>query len=183
MYFFAAADDLLDVANLVLDKTDCLLFEANSEINQVLRQLDITDLDRWIALERKKGFVDLVAWSPAMRQKMRISTVELQTPEGGTRQSAIGWGLIQLQLEDVRSGKLRRSSINVNSERRAQRWVKTYADELGPVDAWDWLEVGRTIRRIERLIKTHLVVAKHEATPLLQHAREASESGVVLAQI
>ena len=100
MYFYAAGSDLLDVARLVLDQTDCVLYEADSEINQPLRQLAGDDLGPWIE-GRRTRYVGLAAWSPAMRQQMRIQTVTPETAQGGVRQIAVGWGLIHLELFDL----------------------------------------------------------------------------------
>ena len=179
MYFYAAGGDLLDVARLVLDETDCLLYESDSEINQALRQLDGGNLAPWIERQRLTGSVGLAAWSPAMRQQMHIATVTLKTAEGGERQRAVGWGLIYVHLFDVRGGRLGRSSVNANSENRARRWEDVHLD-LGPVDAWDWAGVERTLRRIERLIRVRLVVAKDTHGPMLLAARDALSSGAGL---
>ena len=178
MYFYAAGEDLLDVAMLVLEETDCRLYEADSEIDQPLRELDVEDIRRWI--ERKRSaerYLGLAAWPPATKQRFRIRNVRLQTPDGGVRQIAEGWGLIWLHLFDVRDGSLARSTVNANSEARARRWADTHA-ELGPVDAWNWSEVARLHRRIERLIRTRLVVDSYDGVLMLAGAGAAFRSGV-----
>jgi len=182
MYFYAAGADLLDVALLVLQETDCRLLEAESQIDQPLRQLDTGDIGQWIGLSRSGAYVGLALWSPAMRQQIGIRTVTLQTREGGVRQSAVGWGLIHLQLMDVRGGKLARSRVTANSESRARRWADTEM-ELGPVDAWDWSAVERTLRRIERLIRSRLVVGRNDGVPMLRGAQSAFGSGVTLMRL
>lgn len=178
MRFYGAGDDLLNVSMLVLQHTDCSLYEADSEVDQPLRHLNAGSIEQWIKRKRSATWnFGLAAWSPAMEQAVAIRTVQLQTRTGGSRQVAEGWGLIWLRLVDVRDGRLGPSDVATNSEARARQWAKTNPD-LGAVEAWDWHEVTRVRRRIERLIRSRLAVGRNGGLPVLTGAQNAFVSGI-----
>lgn len=79
-----------------------------------------------------------------------------------------GWGLIQLFLRTPRDGQLPVSHTNHNSAARARAWAPTYP-ELGDPDLWDWRQVARASRRLNRHIQG-LAVAKDGSRPVLPAA-------------
>lgn len=66
------------------------------------------------------------------------------------RYSAAGWGLVQFQLWRKDAGLF--CNIGANSEKRAQKWESTIPEMKSPT-LWDWKEVQKECRRLNRVLK------------------------------
>jgi hypothetical protein len=83
---------------------------------------------------------------------------------------------IQMHFGALRDGKLSPSSTNHNTETRARAWEPTYPD-FGPVAAWDFKEVTRVSRRINRNIADRLALRKEGARAVLPGAQALIDTG------
>jgi hypothetical protein len=177
--FYATADDVVAIMELVL--RECRVFESYSVPDAPLREfasaLDVSGA----FTQGGPGGLGLMLYSPSMKGEFIVERFELRPraiPGKSWRERIGGWGLIQMQLGGVRQGALRPSSTNHNSETRARAWSGTIR-ELPPVEAWDFQEVTRISRRINRHI-TGLGVRKDGARPILPGAHALTTAGTVV---
>src|SRR2546426_11648858 len=98
------------------------------------------------------------ASSSAVHQR-RIALVPAKCQGATFRWTIEGWGLITMQLGGSSLVGLVASHTNHNSAERARKWEQTLNRTLGSVSAWDWPEVSRVSRRLNRQIRK-LAVSK-----------------------
>jgi hypothetical protein len=180
--FFAAPSDVVTVLAFVF--AECQVFESYSMPGMPLRRF--AALAEAIASFDECGPAGLVLmlYSPAMRGDFAIERFELKpgvVPGATWREKISGWGLIQMELPGLQAGKLRQASTNHNSEKRARLWAKTYPN-LPPVEAWDFQEVTRVSRRINRHIGG-LAVRKEGSRPVLPAADAMAARGNIILSV
>lgn len=179
--FYAIEDDALNVIDFIFSNTPCQVFELYSEPGEAIRQFassgDIAD-----AYESTQNTVlRLSLYAPTMLGSFSFHRLELERPHhraGTHRFRAHGWGAIQLYFSKVTDKGLAPSHTNHNSERRASAWAEKVAD-LGSPESWDWREVVRISRQINRYIAIN-GASKIGSRPILKHAFEWSQRGGVL---
>jgi hypothetical protein len=180
--FYATGDDFVRILDFLFEQPGWILIESASRNDQPLR--------RFGSPSEVLGSVDLAIadahlwlYAPALGGEVveRKVTYRAGAVAGALgRTLAEGWGLIQLDLAAARDGSIRPSHTGHNSQARAHGWEATYLDRLGPVDAWDWLEVVRTSSRLNRFIRG-LAMGKSGSRPILPMAATAVAQGAVLA--
>ena len=92
--------------------------------------------------------------------------------------SYTGWGTILLQLEPLRGRRLSPSNTRHNSEKRALKWAGTYAERGSPA-RWNWAEVARISRKINRFIRVNLACSRSGSRAILPAAHDAHSSGTI----
>jgi hypothetical protein len=175
--FYAAPDDVPFIIEFVLQ--DCRVFESYSAPDKSLRGL-ATPVEVRDAFERSAG-LGLMIYSPSMKGQFTIERFDLKPgaiPGKSWRERISGWGLIQMELRGVRDGALAPSFTNHNTDKRARAWERTYP-QLPPVQEWDFGEVTRISRRINRHIAS-LGVGKDGPRPVLPGAEAMRKTGGVV---
>src|SRR5579864_2151775 len=179
--FFATLDDLIPVIHFVLGA--CQVFESFSTPDSPLQQFTSTLEVRHALDKRGVAHLGLMLYAPSMNGQFSIERFELRPgaiPGKSWREQISGWGMIQIELFNVQAGKLRPSFTNHNSENRARRWANT-APYLPSVDAWDFREVARISRRINRYI-SGLAVRKDGSRPILPSANAMVARGDIILE-
>ena len=177
--FFAAPADIVPVMAFVF--AECLVFESYSVPGVSLRRFASPVEVRAAFDERGPAGLGLMLHSPMMGGDFVIERFALSPgvfPGATWREKISGWGLIQMEFPGVQASKLRHSFTNHNSEKRAQLWAKTHP-EIPSVDAWDFQEVSRISRRINRQI-ANLAVRKEGSRPVLPAANEMAVQGDII---
>lgn len=178
--FYAMPEDAEELFRFVFSNASWQLLEAYSRCDQPLRTFDTaaTALD---ALERNgRASFGLVLYAPEMggRVEQRRITLNADAVPGATfRYSSEGWGLIHLQLEPARNGRLHASHTSHNTEKRARLWESTYP-ELTAVESWDWRAVSRVSSRLNRFIRSR-APSKSGSRPVLPVAHAAIGRGLI----
>jgi hypothetical protein len=133
------------------------------------------------AFERGAGGLGLMIYSPSMKGQFTIERFDLKPgaiPGKSWRERISGWGLIQMELGKARNGVLTPSVTNHNTEKRARAWEQTYPS-IPPLQGWDFVEVTRISRRINRHI-TSLGVRREGPRPVLPGAEAMQKSGGIV---
>jgi hypothetical protein len=149
--FYAVAEDIAAIVDFVLADVGTVVYEGYSVPDEPLRR-----------------FADAGAVLAALGGNPHGMGLMLS-----------GWGLIQLQFAGVRKGKLDASWMNHNSESRALAWESTIP-QLGPAASWDFKEVARISRRLNRHVITKLAVRKEGRRVVLRGAQALIEAGDVV---
>lgn len=152
--FYALDDDVLEVTEFVFKETPCQIFESYSEpcesLIQFSKPLEIVD-----AYYSSTGNFLLQLYSPTMKGKFFIDRFDLDPKKfgnGAFRNRTMGWGQIQLYFGRLQNEKLQTSHTNHNSQKRAMAWYEQYPENDDP-SLWDWDEVLRISRKINRFIR------------------------------
>ncbi len=177
--FYALEADALSVIEFVLEKTDCAVYEHYSAPGQELQRFDSLAALRRVLVAADSS-ANFQLYSSSMKGLFRIRKIELDPgrfPVDPWRFESHGWGAIQLQFGGLREGRILHSHTNHNSEKRALAWEATHRDDLGAVAAWDWPEVVRISRALNRFIR-RCGVSKTGSRPVLPAAHEAVASGI-----
>jgi len=181
--FYATAEDLKSVLDVVFDQPSWRLTEFASRDDQPLRWFSSTTavLD---AFDFGATSAHLGLYAPSMRGKIVERAIVYRpgaVPGALGRTDTQGWGLIQLYLVGTDDGSLRPSHTNHNTRKRAAKWA-SISPELGDIDAWDWVEVERMSRRLNHQIR-RLAVTKSGSRPILSGAAAAVAAGSTLAAV
>ena len=173
--FYAAADDFLPVLEIAFE--ECRAFEDYSVPDEPLRSywhpVQVRD-----AFQRQGDVFGLAFYSPAMKGPFTIERFHLAPETGNSwRERVGGWGLIHLDLKGLRDGRLPPSVTNHFSEKGAR--ARALLSELPSIDAWDFREVARISRRINRRIAS-LAVGKSGSQPILPGADALVKTGAAV---
>lgn len=173
--FYAAAEDLLPVLEIAFE--ECRVFEDYSVPDEPLRSywnpVQVRD-----AFERRGDVFGLALYAPAMKGPFTIERFALAPGVGNSwRETIRGWGLISLDLRVLRDGRLPPSVTNHFSEKGAR--ARALISELPSIDSWDFREVARISRRINRRI-AGLAVGKSGSQPILPGADALVKSGAAV---
>jgi hypothetical protein len=177
--FFAAPPDIVSVMAFVLG--ECQVFEGYSLPGSSLRRFASPDEIQAAYEQQGPAGLSLSLYSPTMGGKFVIERFPLNPgvfPGARWREKISGWGLIQMEFPGLQGRKLRESFANHNSEKRARLWAKTYP-KIPSVAAWDFQEVSRISRRINRHI-AGLAVRKDGARPILPAASAMVDRGDII---
>jgi hypothetical protein len=177
--FYAAADDVLPVMGFVFQ--ECRVFEGYSEPDEPLRSFASPEQVHDALERRGRDGLGLMLYSPAMKGRFTVNRFALApgaVPGKSWREQILGWGLIQMEWAGLGDSALPPSVTNHNSGKRARAWEQGDA-RIPPVDAWDFREVARLSRRINRHIAS-LGVRKHGSQPILPGADALLKSGAVV---
>ena len=188
VYFYAAQADIAKLLTFVFEETDCRVYEAYSEPGQSLRQF-VSPAETLAAYPldhagHRASPAQLVLWSPRTGPEPTQRRIELRPgalEEASHRSVLEAWGLIQLLASGIRDQCIECSRLAYNSEARARAWEETSAVRFGPVEAWDWVAVGRLAGRLTYHVRRRLAVGKHGSRSILPAAQAARESGLQLA--
>lgn len=163
--FYAAGPDHRAVIEIVLTQGRCDVYKSGG--TRPFRTFE--------ELEEHYGVKD---WQERVAEDVYL---ELYVHGSGGQlileQRVQGWGLIQLQLEGVRKGRLFDSHTNHNTENRATRFHEAAYKELGPPDKWNWDVVTSFSRRLNRAIR-RLAVAKRDSRGILPFAATLPKKGI-----
>ncbi len=176
--FYAGASDIAPIVEYLLLEAKCTVYEAHSAPDTALRVF-VTTASVVAAFGDGSRGMELAVYARTMKGAPLIERFELSPNAalGKWRESISGWGLIQLQFGGIRDGKLAASDTNHNSEARARAWEST-SPELGPVEAWDFHEVARISRRLNRYI-ARLACRKEGPRVVLPGAQALLDAGRV----
>lgn len=183
--FYAVGDDHRQVLEFLLERGDCDIFELASEFDSPLMQFRcLADFEQrfgirdWNDAERSESILlQLLPHDCGGSVHIRRIALRPESCGGATfRYDAEGWGLVQLYLESPRSGRLRNSHTNHNSEARAEAWAPIYPNLDSP-SKWDWKRVESFSRRLNRFIRG-LAVDKDGSRPILSKAAIRREAGM-----
>lgn len=163
--FYAAGPDHRAVLELVFAQGGCDVYPSGGTspirtFDELKERYGITD---WQDRTTEDIFLELYVHG-AGGQLLRSERIQ-------------GWGLIQLQLEGVRKGRLFNSHTNHNTEKRATHFYQAAYKELGPPDQWNWDVVASYSRRLNRQIRG-LAVAKQDSRVVLPFAATLPERGI-----
>jgi hypothetical protein len=179
--FYAAGDDFRRILDFVFAQPGWTLVELASIPDQPLRRFQSSDsLIAAFDLEQSDALMQL--YTPDLAGGIIERPIVFRPGAVGDakgRTDSAGWGLIQLFLSGGRDGNIRPSHTNHNSEARARVWEQTYRD-LGPVRAWNWTEVLRTSRRLNRHIR-RIAVGKSGSRVILPEAAARVAGGARLS--
>jgi hypothetical protein len=177
--FYATSDDVAPIMAFVLD--ECRVFESYSMPDLPLRNLASPLEVRDVFDQRGADGLGLMLYSPSMKGELIVERFELKPgaiPGRSWRERISGWGLIQMELIGLRDARLRPSFTNHNTESRARAWEQTYP-QLPPVTAWDFDEVTRISKRINRHIAS-IGVRKDGPRPILPGAHAMAKTGNIV---
>jgi hypothetical protein len=175
--FYALRDDALAVLDFVFAETGCRAYELASLPGQHVRSFASTsDVASAFQLGVQDAFFQLHSRAMGGAARVRRLVVRPErTGAPGWRESSEGWGLIQLYFGALRDGRITPSHTNHNSEKRALTWAAKVRD-LGEPSEWNWDEVGRVSRSINRRI-AQLARGKHGSRAVLPQAFDAVQTG------
>jgi hypothetical protein len=176
--FYAAADDIAPILGFVLQ--ECRVFESYSVPDESIREFT-TPMEIRGAFERRAGGLGLMIYSPTMKGRLTTERIDLKPGAirgKSWREKISGWGLIQLELMGVRNGALGSSFTNHNTEKRARAWERTYPT-IPPLEGWDFPEVTRISRRINRHIVS-LSITQDGPRPVLPGAEAMRNTGAIV---
>lgn len=185
--FYGVPSDHELILSWLFSDNSCRIYELASDFEKPLREFQAADevLSQFARTHRGGE-----SWSAVHLQVYVIGSgpnfvprrvsLDPRACDGATfRYAADGWGLVQLYLHTVeKSGALRNSHTNHNSEKRAKAWEATHS-ELGPIDSWDFKRISSFSSRLNRYIRG-LGVAKIGSRTILPGALERVESGITL---
>lgn len=185
--FYGVPADHELILNWLFSEQSCRIFELASDFEKPLREFQATAevLSQFARMHRTGE-----PWSSVHLQVYVIGAGPEFVPrrvsldprfcDGATfRYSADGWGLVQLYLHSVeKSGALRNSHTNHNSEKRAKAWEATYS-ELGRIDSWDFKRISSFSSRLNRYIRS-LGAATIGSRVILPSALDGVENGITL---
>ena len=177
--FYATSDDVELIMAFVLQ--ECRVFERYSVPDSPLRSLASPLEVRDAFDQRGPGGLGLMLYSPSMKGEFIVERLELKpnaTPGKSWRERISGWGLIQMELTGLRGATLGPSFTNHNTESRARAWEQTYP-QLPSVRAWDFREVTRISRRINRHIAS-AGIRKDGPRPILPAADAMAKAGNIV---
>jgi hypothetical protein len=180
--FYAAGEDFRGILEFVFAQPGWILVELDSVPDQPLRQFHSAD-PLMGAYDLASDGALLQLYSPDMGGSIIEQYIDFEPGAVGDakgRTDSAGWGLIQLYLSGERDGRIGKSHTNHNSEARARQWEPIYKNELGPVSAWNWTEVARTSRRLNRHIRG-MAVDRSGSRVILAHAAARVARGVDLS--
>ena len=180
--FYATGEDFRSILDFVFAQPGWTLVELASIPDQPLRRFHSTDalLDAH-DLERSGALMQL--YTPDLGGGIIERPIVFHPGAMGDakgRTDSEGWGLIQLYLSGERDGRIGLSHTNHNSEARARSLETTYAHGLGPVSAWNWTEVERASRRLNRHIR-QTAVGRSGSRVILPQAGARVAQGTGLA--
>jgi hypothetical protein len=180
--FYALQDDAVDLLEYVFTETDCAVYELSSRPGEQLRQFRAAgEVLAAFELGVGRAAVHLQLYSPSMGGSYRIRRIDFDPSRvkgPAWRLEGHGWGAIQLYLGGLHAGRILPSHTNHNSEKRARKWEPLLGRELGSVDAWNWPEVVRISRALNRRISSR-ALGKHGSRPILRAAWAALQSVTV----
>jgi hypothetical protein len=177
--FYGTPDDVLPIMDFVL--RECRVFESYSVPDEPLREFSSASDIRGAVAHNERSGLGLMLYAPSMKGDFVVERIHLKPgaiPGKSWRDRINGWGLIQVQFGGLRGTTLRSSFTNHNSEKRARKWSDT-SPQLPPVDGWDFEEVARISRRINRHIAGQ-AVRKEGALPVLPGAQKLVAAGIVI---
>lgn len=182
--FFAIGTDHRAVLEYIFSQGTCDVYEGYSPGDHPLRQLQsLSDLEKYFAItdwsNELSGGLHLQLYPHGAKGKFVNRRIALKPKycQGATfRHAAEGWGLVSLQLERFRKGKLQNSHTNHNSPARAAAWAEVVS-ELGDPADWDWKCVASFSRKLNRFIHS-LAVAKRDSYVVLPAAAELQKQSV-----
>ena len=179
--FYALPADLLPIFDFVFAQPGWQLIEAYSEFDSPLREFRSTS--DVVAAHGKAGVLEraphLFLYSDSLGGKWTVNRIELEPATGGAfRFTSKGWGLVHLYFAFPHNSRLPASHTNHNSEKRAWKWADTSADLMGTPSAWDWAEVTRISRKLNRFIQS-IAAGKEASRPVLPEAHRTREAGVL----
>lgn len=105
---------------------------------RVLREITANNFTQWSLYSKRFGG--------------RIGVRVIHMNSGQTRETIEGWGLISL-LTQHNAGRVE-YDFTANSEKLARKWEPTYP-EWASVDSWNWPEISRTVRGLNRWAESH----------------------------
>lgn len=145
------------IASTIFEKGKPIVVEAYSAFDKDIRyfrgQEDVINYAHE-ELVKKNGIVSLAIYFPEFGGELKIRKIDLvQEKCGGAtfRFSSEGWGLVHVSLSVGAPASIA-SFVSANSEKRALAWESKYPD-LGPVSAWDWLQVSKCLRRLRSALR------------------------------
>jgi len=180
LYFYAAEEDHPLLLDMVFQpRLGFRVFETQSRLNEEIRQFDKAEdvLDEWWS---STGHT-LALLAPGSRatpafRKIRLRGASFRPGDYDFR--CEGWGLIHLDVGRMTDGRLFRSTVGHNTEKRALALVDTYR-RLGSPEAWDWDAVTTGARALIQEIRKAAPV-KARSRPVLPGAHRASQASLVL---
>jgi hypothetical protein len=168
------------VLELLFSTTDCQVWEMASVPGEQLRRFrSPQEVGAAFKLGVGPASAHLQLYSPSMGGRFRVRRLEFdrrRVKGPAWRQEGHGWGSIQLSFGGLHAGRITPSHTNHNSQRRASTWEASYAAELGRVADWNWTEVVRVSRAINRHI-AKLATGEHGSRPILPSAWAAVAAG------
>ena len=181
--FYSANDDHEPIVDFVCSCGQFRLFEMYSKPDcEISEFTTIQQFRKHFGFEQWENApcVLLQLYAVDSGGEARFEQIELKPGALGDakfRYGCVGWGLIQLYLENPRKGHLRASHTNHNSEKRALAWADTCKDKLGEPSHWYWKEVESTSRRLNSFIR-RLSVEKDKSRPILPIAIKLRDAGL-----
>lgn len=181
--FYALGADLRAVIGFIFAQPAWRLVELASAPDHDLKEFssEADFLASYPALEAQNDALHFQLYCDSMGggiRKQRITFRPGTVPGASFRYDSCGWGLIQVYFGILRNGRLSPCHTNHNSERRAKNWEQHHHDTLGPVSAWNWAEVARMSRRLNRFVQG-TSKAKEGSRPVMPSALQARASGTV----
>ena len=181
--FYAAETDIEQVLSWVFENLECRVFEMYSPLDQCLTEYksvaDIKWSEAFSKLGRGGSPLHLALWPVKASSEVTEKRISLNPAKcnGHTfRYTLTGWGLIQLYFGGVKNKGMEHSHTNHNSEKRADKWESTNADEMGDPKQWNWREVTSTSSKLNRYIRK-LATSKIGSRSVLPCAHKVIENG------
>jgi hypothetical protein len=112
--------------------------EFDISLDRVLREITANKFTQWSLYSARFG------------GQIGVRVIHMNSDQ--TRETIEGWGLISL-LTQHKAGCVE-YDFTANSEKRAKEWEPTYP-EWSSVDSWNWPEISRTVRGLNRWAKSH----------------------------
>jgi hypothetical protein len=172
--FYAAAEDFLPVLEIAFE--DCRVFESYSVPEEPLRSY-WNPVQVRNEFERRGDVFGLELYSPSMKGPFTIERFALDPVTGHSWRETIGGYLISLDFRSLQDGRLPPSLTNHLSERGAR--ARARVSDLPAIDSWDFREIARISRRINRRIAS-LAVGKSGSQPILPGADALVKSGAAV---
>lgn len=182
--FFAAPEDFAPLLGGLLADPDACLFEVYSSIGESVRVFTTaSDAVHALALGHDPdgtgaaGFLGL--WVPRVMPRPTIRRIDLDSrkfPPGTWRETTEGCGLFWLQAGGVHGDGIIASSTRAFTERGARLRC---AVRPGP-DEVDWPAHRVVHRRLARLVRRELAVARAGPYPVLAEALQRHRAGANL---
>jgi hypothetical protein len=169
--FYAVEQDAADVLEFIFSSTRFDVYELHSNPGHEVRRFSGPQDVMAAYNEAEEHDLHLALYSTSMEGKPKLRHIALNERRFGEpsfRYTTEGWGLIQLYLRKIRGGSLGPSHTNHNSHKRALAWEHAYS-ELGPVESWNWPEVTRLSRQLNRFI-AKAAVSKLGSRPIMKGA-------------
>lgn len=136
--------------------------------------------ERYPSPDPQRRHVLLQLWPTKASRSLRITRLKLDplACDGHTfRHRVEGWGLIQLYLDGVSESGIRHSHTGHYSAKGASGW-EGIRSEVAPAEDWDFTEVARVSRRLNRHIQK-IAVGRILSRPVLPGAAALIERGAV----